>query len=334
MMLVTLYSRQDCHLCEEAKTDLEALQSVVPHKLLVMDIDRDRKLQSEFGLEVPVVVAGPFRLKAPFTRQDLQVMLAAAHDRERHIDLVEKSPRLAELRQSTTWTRADSFNLWLSRHYMALFNLLVFIYLGFAFLAPTLMKAGYERPATLLYKAYGLVCHQLGYRSFFLFGEQAYYPRQAADLSGVMTFGEATGLEESNTAAAIFAARNYLGSEEMGYKIALCQRDIAIYGGILLFGLIFSMTGFRLKPLPWYLWLALAIVPIGLDGFSQLLSQPPLSFLPYRESTPFLRVLTGFLFGFLTAWFGYPLVEETMVDTRKLMTTKRQRLNQSTNRTT
>jgi uncharacterized membrane protein len=329
MILVTLYSRQDCHLCEEAKIDLDALQGVVPHKLLVMDIDRDRKLQAEYGLEVPVVVAGPFRLKAPFTRQDLQIMLAAAQDRERHIDLVEKSPRLAELHQSTTWTRADGFNLWLSRHYMALFNLLVFIYLGFAFLAPTLMKVGFESPAALLYKAYGLVCHQLGYRSFFLYGEQAYYPREAAGLSGVMTFGEATGLDESNTATAIFAARNYVGSEEMGYKIALCQRDIAIYGGILLFGLLFSITGFRLKPLPWYIWLALAIVPIGLDGFSQLLSQPPLGLLPYRESTPFLRVLTGFLFGFLTAWFGYPLVEETMVDTRKLMTAKRQRLNQS-----
>jgi uncharacterized membrane protein len=329
MILVTLYSRQDCHLCEEAKTDLEALQGVVPHKLLVMDIDRDRKLQEEFGLEIPVVAAGPFRLKAPFTRQDLQVMLAAAQDRERHIDLVENSPRLAELRQGSVWTKADSFNLWLARHYMALFNLLVFLYLGFAFLAPTLMKAGVESPANLLYKAYGLVCHQLAYRSFFLYGEQAYYPREAAGISGVMTFSEATGLDESNKAASIFAARNYPGSEEMGYKIALCQRDIAIYGGILLFGLLFSMTGFRLKPLPWYIWLALAIVPIGLDGFSQLLSQPPLGFLPYRESTPFLRVLTGFLFGFLTAWFGYPLVEETMADTRKLMTTKRQRLSQA-----
>ena len=331
MILVTLYSRQDCHLCEEAKTDLDALQSVVPHKLVVMDIDQDRKLKQEFDLDIPVVVAGPFHLKAPFTRQDLQVMLAAAQDRERHIDLVENSPRLIELRQGSVWTRADSFNLWISRHYMALFNLIVFVYLGFAFLAPTLMKAGFESPASLLYKAYGLVCHQLAYRSFFLFGEQAYYPREAAGISGVMTFSEAAGLDESNTSAAIFAARNYPGSEEMGYKIALCQRDIAIYGGILLFGLLFSITGFRLKPLPWYIWLALAIVPIGLDGFSQLLSQPPLGFLPYRESTPFLRVLTGFLFGFLTAWFGYPLVEETMGDTRKLMNAKWQRLHQPAN---
>lgn len=328
MILVTLYGRKDCHLCDEAKAELEALQDVVPHRLLVVDIDADPKLQHEYGLEIPVVVAGPFRLKAPFTRQDLQVMLSAAQDRERHIDLVERSPRLAEVRQGGAWTRSDSFNLWIHRHYMLLFNLLVILYLGFAFLAPVLMKVGLQRPADLLYKAYGLVCHQLGYRSFFLFGEQAYYPREAAGIAGVITFAQATGLEEDNDAQAIFAARNFVGDERLGYKVALCQRDIAIYGGILLFGLLFSLSGLRLKSLPWYLWLALAIVPIGVDGFSQLLSQPPLGFLPYRESTPFLRVLTGFLFGFLTAWFGYPMVEETMVDTRKLVEAKWQRLRQ------
>ena len=77
--------------------------------------------------------------------------------------------------------------------------------------------------------------------------------------------------------------------------------------------------------LPWYLWILIGIIPIGLDGFSQLLSQPPLELLPYRESTPFLRALTGALFGFMTAWFGYPLVAEAMEDARKLMSSKWQR---------
>ena len=58
----------------------------------------------------------------------------------------------------------------------------------------------------------------------------------------------------------------------------------------------------------------------------QLLSQPPLGLFPYRESTPFLRVLTGFLFGFSTAWFGYPLVEQTMAETRQIMADKWGRL--------
>jgi uncharacterized membrane protein len=66
--------------------------------------------------------------------------------------------------------------------------------------------------------------------------------------------------------------------------------------------------------------------PIGLDGFSQLFSQIPStfiqSFLPYRESTPLLRVLTGFLFGLTTAWFMFPLIEESMADTRLLLAKK------------
>ena len=63
----------------------------------------------------------------------------------------------------------------------------------------------------------------------------------------------------------------------------------------------------------------MAIVPIGLDGFSQLISQPPINLIPVRESTPFLRTLTGFLFGFVTAWFGYPYVEESMQENRKFL---------------
>jgi uncharacterized membrane protein len=63
------------------------------------------------------------------------------------------------------------------------------------------------------------------------------------------------------------------------------------------------------------------VAPIALDGFSQLFSQLPYQFiqniLPYRESTPLLRALTGFLFGICTAWFVFPLIEESMADTRR-----------------
>jgi hypothetical protein len=64
-----------------------------------------------------------------------------------------------------------------------------------------------------------------------------------------------------------------------------------------------------------HLW----ILPIAIDGVSQLISQPPFGFIPLRESTPFLRTLTGFLFGFITAWFGYPYVEASMQENRKFL---------------
>jgi uncharacterized membrane protein len=93
----------------------------------------------------------------------------------------------------------------------------------------------------------------------------------------------------------------------------------------LTFGLLFAATRRRVKALPWYIWIIIGLVPIGLDGFSQLLSQPPISLLPYRESTPLLRVLTGFLFGFTTAWFGYPMAEKAMRETQEYMEKKKRR---------
>jgi hypothetical protein len=46
------------------------------------------------------------------------------------------------------------------------------------------------------------------------------------------------------------------------------------------------------------------------------------SVLPYRESTPLLRVLTGGLFGFTTAWFAFPYMEESMAETRQFFIKK------------
>lgn len=318
MITVTLYTRRDCHLCDETRDLLEQLRQEFPHQLLEIDIDRDPELTKTYGLSIPVVTTGPFRLNAPISAQELRITLAAAQDRERHIQMVEDSPRLRELREHGVWTRADAFSDWFSKHYMMVFNLVVALYLGLAFLAPVMMKAGLETPANVIYKGFSLVCHQLAFRSFFLFGEQIVYPRAEAHMSGLVTYAQATGFSEGSSAADLLQARAFVGNAVTGYKIALCQRDVMIYFGILLFGLLFSLSRYRLPALPWYLWIVIGIMPIALDGFSQLLSQPPLSFWAYRESTPQLRALTGFLFGFATAWFGYPVVEESMRETRQI----------------
>jgi hypothetical protein len=95
---------------------------------------------------------------------------------------------------------------------------------------------------------------------------------------------------------------------------------------MLIFGLFYAASGRRIPKLHWIAWIILGVVPPGLDGFSQLLSQLPIDWiqalLPYRESTPFLRTLTGAMFGFFTAWFAIPLMEEVMDDTRRLLSNK------------
>lgn len=217
---------------------------------------------------------------------------------------------------------------WFSRHYLAFLNGFILLYFGLPILAPVFMKIGAPIPATIVYTIYKPLCHQFGFRSFFLFGEQPYYPLAEAGMSGVETFEQATGITglADPTNVARFEAREYIGNDVVGYKIALCERDMAIYGAIFLFGILYAATGRKLKPLHWMLWIVIGMGPIGLDGFSQLFSQMDWTWLanvlPYRESTPFLRVLTGAIFGFATAWFAYPNMEESMAETRQFFIKK------------
>ncbi len=313
MISVTLYSKDDCQLCEEAIQDLNNLQGKVEHNLEIINIEGNLDLEKKYALDIPVIEVGPYRLKSPFSAQDIEITLRAAAERKKNIAEIDQKVADGEASIPVKITRADRFSYWISKHYMLVLNAIVVIYIGLPFLAPVLMSAGYTRPATTIYRFYGLVCHQLAFRSWFIFGDQAAYPREAAGVDNLIPFGLATGLSEDDQ----ISARQFVGNPEIGYKVALCERDVGIYGGILLFGLIFSLTGRKIKHLPWYLWLLVGILPIAIDGFSQLLSQPPLNMLSYRESTPFLRSITGFLFGFTTAWFGYPIVEESMADVRR-----------------
>jgi uncharacterized membrane protein len=200
-----------------------------------------------------------------------------------------------------------------ARHWLLAFNLFVFFYVGLPFLAPVLEKAGLHRPARVLYLTYSPLCHQLGYRSVFLFGERTTYPRDI--------FQQYTGIDPDN----LLAARNFVGNAQMGYKVALCERDVAIYGAIFLSGVVFGVPFVRrrLRPLHWLGWVLLGLAPIALDGFSQLFSNfpynslPLLDLLPQRESTLFLRILTGGLFGLMNVWLAYPYVEESMRGVRE-----------------
>jgi uncharacterized membrane protein len=205
---------------------------------------------------------------------------------------------------------ADRFIFWLSKHWLAVFNTLAFLYVGLPFLAPTLMHLGARGAASVVYTVYRPLCHQLPQRSFFLFGPQfTYRLPELMELAG----GAVTGP----------FSNSFVGNETLGYKVAFCQRDVAIYGAILLFGLLFGVLRRRwnVRPLPWWAYILLGLVPMGLDGGYQLLSYalpfvfPSISLQPY-ETTPIMRVATGTLFGWATVWLAYPYVQESMDDVR------------------
>lgn len=335
MLTVTLYTRKDCHLCEQAKSDLESLQASYPHRLVEIDIDSDPALQKKYLLDIPVVEVGPYALKAPFDKQKLKMTLGAAGDRRGQLDKLGREDHRERVRRGQTIGGADRFMSWFSRHYLAVVNVFILMYVGLPIVAPVLMKSGATLPANVIYTIYKPLCHQFGFRSFFLFGEQPYYPLAEAGIPGIKTFEEVTGFTDLHNPAALsrWQARELTGNETIGYKMALCERDMAIYGAILLFGILYAVLGRRLKPLHWMLWILIGMVPIALDGFSQLFSQIEWTWLqallPYRESTPFLRVLTGALFGFATAWFAYPHMEESMAETRQFFIKKFESIKQS-----
>ena len=325
MVNVTLYTRAGCKLCDEAEADLKALQEIIPHQLTVIDIDSESSFRDAYALEIPVVEAGPFKLKAPFTRQELQMTLGAAADRRAQLEKINDKAFQANTAGSQGIGNADRLSYWISKHYLAIFNLFLILYVGVPFLAPIFKKVGWNGPAEVVYKIYSPLCHQWAFRSFFLFGEQAFYPHAAANMPGVRTFEQVSGISDV-TDPSRQQARAYEGNPQVGYKVAFCERDVAIWSAMALFGVLYSLTGRKIPKLHWIIWIFIGIGPIGLDGFSQLFSQIPISFiqayLPYRESTPYLRALTGFLFGFMTAWFMFPLIEETMADTRRMLSKK------------
>jgi len=242
--------------------------------------------------------------------------------------------------QRTLVIRIDRTIYWFGKHWLAVFNSLAFLYVGLPVLAPVLMNAGLESPARAIYTVYSPLCHQMTQRSFFLFGEQTAYPREIAgtDLQPIEAYTdqipEFDGLSLDDWPAFFVAARRFVGNEQLGYKMALCQRDIGIYGFLLVGGLLYAMLRYRLnvKPLPLWRFIVFGLGPIAIDGFSQLVSYwiTPLDggsatgffasvqrLLPLRESTPLLRALTGAIFGLALVWLAYPHIEEGMQATRQ-----------------
>jgi uncharacterized membrane protein len=199
--------------------------------------------------------------------------------------------------------RINGLGYGLQRHWLAVIVGILLAYSLLPFGAPVLKKAGLDGLSQVIYQPYKLMCHTYGFRSFFLFGEQLTYDRSM--------FEQVSGIDTSSFGG-LLDSRDFQGNEQMGYKVALCQRDVAIYFAMAVNGMAYALVRGRGRPLPWLVFALIAIVPIGLDGFSQLFSQPPFNLLPFRESTALLRVFTGALFGFGVAWLVFPLVDGTM----------------------
>jgi hypothetical protein len=134
-MRVTLFTRPDCHLCDLTKADLAELQPVAPHHLVEVDIETDPVLLKRHGESVPVVEIGPYTLRPPFSKTDLKVALLAAQQR-----LSTRPPLTGAARQRAIGANRVVHGF--SKHWLAVLNTIVFLYVALPFFAPVLVKAG------------------------------------------------------------------------------------------------------------------------------------------------------------------------------------------------
>lgn len=233
--------------------------------------------------------------------------------------------------------RANIFVLRLARNWLRIALTVLSIYVMLPIAAPTLMRLGIEGPARVIYTIYTPFCHQLPFRSLFLYGEQVAYPRFNVPNTSLRPFEDfAADLPEfagldiyAFNVDILNAGRRFYGNEQMGYKMTLCARDIFIYGALLAVGLVYAIPAVRrrLRPVPLWLYVFLGLGPIGIDGFSQLLSYPPFEWWPVRETGPSFRVLTGAVFGAMTGWLGFPYLEDSFKQTQYVIEAKLRRAN-------
>jgi uncharacterized membrane protein len=276
-------------------------------ELASIDIERIENSGENHSQITPSLKVGPYLLKYPFTLIDVEIAVSAFVSKNQ----TENKNNIKGIKVK------NSIGIFLAKKYPLLIAALLMLFVGGSVLAPVLASYGKTKAANSLYHFYSFFCHQLAFRSFFIFGEQNAYPRELANIRELTTYEE----QFNDPFLDVENARKIIGDNKSGYKIALCERDLAIYSALGMSALAFQALKKKVKPIPWYWWFIFALIPIAIDGFSQL---PGISsgwpvWLPRRESTPFLRVLTGTLFGGVTGLYMLPLMEDSLKETRYML---------------
>jgi uncharacterized membrane protein len=151
----------------------------------------------------------------------------------------------------------DRFDLWLSRHWLALFNAFVGVIVVMPYLAPLFTWLGLTGAADRIYFLYMILGHQLPQRSIFLFGPKLMY-----------SLPEITAFTQSINPLVL---KQFIGSAEIGWKVAYSDRLMAWYGSFWIASLVYAMIRRRVKPLPFW-GLLLFALPMFIDGATHTIS--------------------------------------------------------------
>ena len=217
----------------------------------------------------------------------------------------------------------------LSRLWFPAVALLLVLYVGLPWLAPVLMRLGWSEPARAIYAFYSTQCHQMAQRSFFLFGPKGMYSTEELHLL-------------AGVGANPLALRTFIGSAELGWKVAWSDRMVSMYTSVFVFGLAARLLRRRLAPLPIWAFVLLAL-PMALDGGTHLVSDLAGIGQGFRDQNAWLgaltgsllprsfyagdalgsfnswmRLLTGTLFGLGVVWTAFPHLERALAPVERV----------------
>jgi uncharacterized membrane protein len=221
---------------------------------------------------------------------------------------------------------AIQINRWFEHHWLLAFNTGWGFFVTLPWLAPIFMALGLTWPGKVVYFIYNFFCHQLPERSWFLFGSSfSYTQAQIAEAWG----------RPLSTISNELVRRHFIGTPELGWKVAWSDRMVAMYGSIFLFGLLYALLrerGIRLKGMPWWFF-GLFIFPLAIDGTTHLINDALR--LDFRQTNEWaailtnnafpadfyvddlfgslnsvLRIVTGILFGFGVVGFLWPIMDQ------------------------
>lgn len=229
-------------------------------------------------------------------------------------------------REKSFAVTANRIVLGLSRHWLLVFTVLWGLYVGLPWLAPILMKIGWTDAGRLIYLIYSTQCHQLPQRSYFLFGEKTMY-----------SLVEVQAAWQNTNNPAIL--REFIGNQQMGWKVAWSDRMVSMYTAIFIGGLLYWPVRKHLKPLSIWVY-ALFTLPMVVDGFTHMISDIAgigngfrdsniwLSFLTGNlfptwfyagddigSFNSWMRLITGLVFGIGSVWLVYPHIEQIFSET-------------------
>ena len=215
--------------------------------------------------------------------------------------------------------------LLLARHWLAFVTVLIAIWVGLPWLAPVMMHWGWTSAAKIIYIIYSFQCHQLPERSFFLFGRQAMY--SLAEIQAAW--------QKTNDP---FILRQFIGTPEMGWKVAWSDRMVSMYTSILLAGLLYGLVRKQTKPASLGNF-AILLLPMVIDGGTHTISDLagigqgfrdtnlwlqiltnnafPITFYQGDALSSFnswMRLITGMLFGIALVAFAFPYLNDAFAD--------------------